>query len=183
MGEILPAFQLETNICLPRAFGANAPDGRRAAVAAVLACSIQPFQFGDLFRVECEGLSFESTSDAVRAEAHARLQRDGHLEGLFRGSAAHEEATRKLGRCTLHPWQAAVLARIMQLTQSPGRMLADFGCWAPPHTVRVQCMVPQNAAVLHAGTGMGKTFVAAGLAVDMLTYCIVLPNSTRQWAF
>ena len=61
---------------MPRAVGANAPGGRRAAVAAALACSIQPFQFGDLFRVECEGLSFETTSDAVRAEAHARLQRD-----------------------------------------------------------------------------------------------------------
>ena len=57
--------------------------------------------------------------------------------------------------------QAAVLARIMQLTQSPERMLADFRCEAPPHEVRVQCLVPQNAAVLHAGTGMGKTFVAA----------------------
>ena len=104
----------------------------------------QPFQFGDLFRVECEGLSFETTSDAVRAEAHARLQRDGHLESLFHGRGApHEEATRRLGRCMLHPWQAAVLARIMQL-------LADFRWWAG-HEVRVQCLVPQNAAVLHAG--------------------------------
>ena len=82
----------------------------------------------------------------------------------------------------MHPGQAAVLARIMQLTQRPERMLADFRCTAPPHKVRVQCLVPQNAAVLHAGTGMGKTFVAAALALDKLTYCIVLPNFTRQWA-
>ena len=111
-----------------------------------------------------------------------RIQRDCHLEGLFRGTTIKGEATRRFGRCTLHPWQAAVLARIMQLTLRPERMLVDFRCKAPPHEVRVQCLVPQNAAILHAGAGMGKTFVAAALAVDMLAYCIVLPNSTRQWA-
>ena len=183
LGAILPEFQLETNITVPRAVGANTPDGRRAAVAAVLACSIQPFQFGDIFRVECGGLSFETTSNAVRAEAHARLLRDGHLQGVFQGRAPPDASTRRLGRCTLHPWQAAVLARVMQLMQSPERMLADFRCWAG-HDVRVQCLVPQTqkAAVLNAGTGMGKTFVAAALALDRLTFCIVLPNSTRQWA-
>ena len=106
LSEILPALQLEANINVPRVVGANAPDGRRAAVPAVLACSIQPFQFGDLFRVECEGLSFESTSDAVCAEAHARLQRDEHLERFFQGRAPHEEAARRLARCTLHPTAA-----------------------------------------------------------------------------
>ncbi len=180
--EILPAFKLQTNINVPPAVGANAPDAHRAAVAAVLACSIQPFQFGDLFRASCSDLHFETTSEAVRAEAHMRIQRDCHLEGLFHCTSTKDEATRRLGRCTLHPWQAAVLARIMQLMQRPERMLADFRCAAPPHEVRVQCLVPQNAAMLHAGTGMGKTFVAAALALDKLTYCIVLPNSTRQWA-
>ena len=34
LSEILPAFQLEANIHVLRAVGANAPDGRRAAVAA-----------------------------------------------------------------------------------------------------------------------------------------------------
>ena len=64
-----------------------------------------------------------------------RIQRDCHLEGFFRCTTTKDEATRRLGRCTLHPWQAAVLARIMQLTQRPERMLADFSCWSPPHTV------------------------------------------------
>ena len=43
-------------------------------------------------------------------------------------------------------------------------------------------LVPLGAAALHADTGMRKTFVAAALALDKLTFCIVLPNSTRQWA-
>ena len=84
MSEILPAFQLKTNINVPPTVGATVPDAQRAAVAAVLACSIQPFQLGDLFRASCGDLSFETTSDAVRAEAHMRIQRDCHLEGLFR---------------------------------------------------------------------------------------------------
>ena len=103
MSEILPAFQLTTNICVPPNIETNAPDA--AAVAAVLACCVQPFRFADLFRASCGDLNFESTSDAVRAEAHARLQRDGHLECVFRGSSARDEGARRLGRCTLHPWQ------------------------------------------------------------------------------
>ena len=161
LSEVRPAFQLATNSHVPPAVGANAPDAGRAAVAAVLTCSIQPFESGDLFRASSGDLCFETTSEAVRAEAHARLQRDCHLEGLYQGRSPHEEATRKLGRCTLHPWQAAVLARIMQLTQSPERMLADFRCEAPPHEVRVQCLMPQNAAVLHVG---GKHVLPRGFA-------------------
>eukprot|EP00959_Pyramimonas_sp_CCMP1952_P430359 9013977-Pyramimonas_sp.AAC.1 len=61
-------------------------------------------------------------------------------------------------------------------------MIVDFACavvGADP--VHVQCLVPQRAAVLHAGTGMGKTFVAAALALDRVAYCVALPNSLRQW--
>ena len=61
-------------------------------------------------------------------------------------------------------------------------MIADFKCdCVGTGPVRVQCLVPQRAAVLHAGTGMGKTFVAAALCLDRVAYCIALPNSLRQW--
>ena len=148
-------------------------DAQRAAVASVLACSIRPFQLSDVFGASCGNLNFETTCDAVHAEVRRRSHCDRHLESLFHGSSPPEDAPRKLGRCTLHTWQAAVLARIMQLTERPERYLAEFKCPAPPHTVSVQCLVQQNAAVLHAGTGMGKTFVAAALSLDKLTYCIV----------
>ena len=85
----------------------------------------------------------------------------------------------------LHPWQAAVVARIMRLAGRPGsapeKMIADFECdCVGTGPVRVQCLVPQRAAVLHAGTGMGKTFVAAALCLDRAAYCIALPNALRQ---
>ena len=130
LSEILPAFQLKTNINVAPTVGASAPDARRAAVAAVLACSIQPFQFAELFRASCGDLNFETSIEAVRAEAHMRIQRDCHLEGLLHRSAPQEEAMRRLGRCTLHPWQAAVLARIMQLSQNPEKMLASHSARA-----------------------------------------------------
>ena len=85
----------------------------------------------------------------------------------------------------LHPWQAAVVARIMRLAGRPGtapeKMIADFTCAVDGGPVRVQCLAPQRVAVLHAGTGMGKTFVAAALCLDRVAYCIALPNSLRQW--
>ena len=183
--EILPSFQLKNNTTSAPAVvqtNSGVVDAQRAAVASVLACSIRPFQLSDVFGASCGNLNFETTCAAVHAEVRRRSHCDRHLESLFHGSSPPEDAPRKLGRCTLHTWQAAVLARIMQLTERPERYLAEFKCPAPPHTVSVQCLVQQNAAVLHAGTGMGKTFVAAALSLDKLTYCIVLPNSTRQWA-
>ena len=50
LSEILPAFQLDSNTSVPPAAGANVPDAQRAAVAAVLACSIQPFSGCDHVR-------------------------------------------------------------------------------------------------------------------------------------
>ena len=85
-----------SNTSVPPAAGANVPDAQRAAVATVLACSIQPFQFGDLFRASCGDLNFETTSDAVRAEAHARLQRDCHLGGVFSLKGLYEVGVRNI---------------------------------------------------------------------------------------
>ena len=176
--DVLPAFQLQQNVEQPALADARDP---RAAVTAALACAIAPFRFEDLLRVSCEGLCFESDpTQRCLAEAQERQQRDGFLDEVFRGRAP--DAARKVGRCVLHPWQAAVVARLVRMAEGPESMVADFTCSVSRHVVRVQCLAPQRAAILHAGTGMGKTFVASALALARgLTYCVALPNSTRQW--
>ena len=95
LSEILPAFQLKTNINVAPTVGASAPDARRAAVAAVLAFSIQPFQFAELFRASCGGLNFETTIEAVRAEAHMRIHRRAKVAFNSR-SVGREGANHKL---------------------------------------------------------------------------------------
>ena len=47
--------------------------------------------------------------------------------------------------------------------------------------VSVKVLTAQRAAVLHAATGMGKTFVASVLSLQRTVYCVVHPNSCRQW--
>ena len=184
LGEVLPALQLRTNVELP--ISIDKSNARRTA-AAVLACSIQPFVLDDVFRVSCGEESFLTKSEDVRAEAMGRRCRDAWMESVFCGdSPAREESARRVGRCLLHPWQAAVVARIMRLAGRPGsapeKMIADFTCAVDGQApARVECFVPHRAAVLHAGTGMGKTFVAAALCLDRIAYCIALPNSLRQW--
>ena len=117
LGEVLPSFQLQKNVEQP--VSVVQPNARRA-VAAVLACGVQPFKLDDVFRVSCRGERFETESEALRADAAGRLRRDAWMQGVFCGdSPVREECARRVGRCSLHPWQAAIVARIIRLVGLP----------------------------------------------------------------
>ena len=65
-----------------------------------------------------------------------------------------------------------MIAAIQERVRLPGGDMAH---------VSVKVLTPQRAAVLHAATGMGKTFVASVLSLHRTVYCVVHPNSCTQW--
>ena len=60
-------------------------------------------------------------------------------------------------------------------------MLVELRQDVAQHSVKVELCVPQRAAVLHAATGTGKTYVACMLAMGKTTYCITHQNTPLQW--
>lgn len=77
LGEVLPPFQLQTNLEQP--IRIKQSDVRKR-VSAVLACAIQPFQLEDVLRVSCGGGRFETEiGGSARRGQGAPLQ--GRLDG------------------------------------------------------------------------------------------------------
>ena len=115
-----------------------------------------------------------------------RAQKDAFTRSILTGLKVLP-GTRAVGRCVLHPWQAAVAARVMAMMDDvPEMMLADLHedvhlpVGRTAHVV-VKVLARQHAVVLNAATGTGKTFVASVLALQRTVYCVAHPNSCRQW--
>ena len=94
LGEVLPSFQLQKNVEQP--VSVDQPDAR-GAVAAVLACAIQPFKLDGVFRVSCGGERFETESEALRDHAAGRLCRDAWMQSVFFGRRPGEAALLRAG--------------------------------------------------------------------------------------
>ena len=180
--DVLPVGQMPTNIPesesawrLLRLMGVDP----RSAISAVLAAGIRPFTPAEVYRASCDGLVFETTSEHLRRVGHACDLKRAFLQELL-GGVPHTGG-RRVGHCELHPWQAAVAANIMETRSNNGSMLVELRQDVAQHSVKVELCVPQRAAVLHAATGTGKTYVACMLAMGKTTYCITHQNTPLQW--
>ena len=168
--DVLPVGQMPTNIPesesawrLLRLMGVDP----RSAISAVLAAGIRPFKPAEVYRASCDGLVFETTSEHLRRVGHACDLKRAFLQELLGG--VPRTGGRRVGHCELHPWQAAVAANIMETRSDNGSMLVELRQDVAQHSVKVELCVPQRAAVLHAATGTGKTYVACMLAMGKTT--------------
>lgn len=187
LAEVLPSFQLKVNAPAPKytpyIIDTCAP---RAGIAAVLATQLRPIELEQVFRASCGHEKFQATAEPLLRKSLACIAERRFMQRILDGEVeAHDGLNRRVGHIELHPWQAAVCGFLLAKLARPeeSNMLVEtthtFG--TTEETVHISACVPQRVAVLHAATGLGKTFVACFLARGRTVYCIVHPNSTRQW--
>jgi hypothetical protein len=116
----------------------------------------------------------------------ARIAKDLHVK-----EAAARQGGLGLGagELTLKPWQAAVAARLRQLALQRESFVArtelevelEIGGAPVRRKVALEAMRTQDAVLVHAATGAGKTFAALAGFGGCLVYAIVFPSACRQW--
>jgi hypothetical protein len=170
----------------------------QAAISAILATNARPYHWdGSLLSVVCKGCTYETRDVVMLEEARLREESDAQMHRLLQcppgGGVGSLQPHVDVGRFTLHPWQASVAARILRIMDNNEKMAATFdedcyrgnrGHIAQPverTVVSITVLVPQKSVVVTACTGYGKTFVACVLALRRFAFCLVHPNSTRQW--
>lgn len=115
------------------------------------------------------------------------------LRAVCNGHYSIPAEKRSIGRAVLHEWQAVTAGRILDLIDAcrnkdgKNETLAEIEDSVYIHgseervVVSVTLLQKQTIAILHAATGLGKTFVASVVALQKLVFVVAHPNSLVQW--
>lgn len=176
----------------------------KAAITAVLWRKLSYFHperlwaHYDLEQVVAASCNDESyaTKDMEKCTQVTQLEyQDRFIRAVCAGYYPISAEKRSVGRAVLHEWQAVTAGRILDLIDAcrnnDGRntVLAEMkesvlvqGTEERRIDVNVTLLCKQTIAILHAATGLGKTFVASVVALQKLVYVIAHPNALVQWA-
>ena len=176
----------------------------KAAIMAVLWRKLSYFHGGDrtwthynleqVVAVSCNNESYATKEIQKRTRVNQLVIQNRFLRAVCNGHYPIPAEQRSIGRAVLHEWQAATAGRILDVIDAcrnkdgKNETLAEIKESVYIHgseeriLVSVTLLQKQTIAILHAATGLGKTFVASVVAMQKLVFVIAHPNALVQWA-